>query len=156
MDAKTFKQKILPMETAMHRMARHMTGNEQDARDTVQDAMVALWQGRGDLGKVVNLEAYCIEITKRKSIDLMRKRHPNVALDQAPPLATDDPPDDPIELVLSKLDNLPDMQRRAIRMKYLEGRDNREIEQRLHLSPDNLRAHLSRGYKKLRELINDD
>ena len=62
------------MQPKMQHLAEVMLGNEDDAADVVQDCFVSLWNDRERLRDVVNLEAWCKTMVKRKCINLIRKR----------------------------------------------------------------------------------
>ena len=49
MDAREFKQRYMPHHQVLYRVAYHLTGNEQDAEDLLQDLYLKLWQKRDDL-----------------------------------------------------------------------------------------------------------
>ena len=49
MDAREFKQRYMPHHQVLYRVAYHLTGNEQDAEDLLQDLYLKLWQKRDNL-----------------------------------------------------------------------------------------------------------
>lgn len=51
------------------------------------------------------------------------------------------------------LDDLPEKQRLAIKMKYIEERDTKFIEQALQMSSNNVYTTLSRALQSLKEKI---
>jgi len=68
-EAKQFESDYLPLQPAMQRMAESLLGDEQDAADVVQDCFVTLWNDRSKLNRVVNREAFCITLVKRRCVD---------------------------------------------------------------------------------------
>lgn len=146
----------------MHRVALSLLHHEADAQDAVQEAFLHLWKGRDELDRVLNLQAYCVSMAKRKSIDLLRRKRPEISIQSSEleseilNLKTDEgvfPDEEPLQKVLRLLPQLTEAQQQAIRLKYLEGQDNPTIETKLNLTPDNLRQTLCRGFKRLRELL---
>ena len=79
-ETEQFKHDYLPLQPAMQRMAEHLIGNEDEAADVVQDCFVTLWNDREKLRHVVNREAWCIMLVKRRCVDLLRKRKPTVEI----------------------------------------------------------------------------
>lgn len=150
-----FKHIILRHQPAMQRMAEVLLRNEADAEDAVQDSLLQLWNQRQALDQAVSTEAFCISIVKRRCIDLLRKRHPSVPLDEAA-LPSQPAPDDSEQRyreVLRLLQKLPPRQQQAVRMKYEEGLDTAEIARRLDITTENLYTTLSRAYAALRALL---
>ena len=83
LETKQFTNVYLPLQPVMQRMAESLLGNEEDAADVVQDCFVTLWNDRQKLRRVVNHEAWCVTMVKRRCIDLLRRRRPTVELDEA-------------------------------------------------------------------------
>ena len=156
MDAEQFKHIILPHQPAMQRMALAILGSEPLAQDTVQDSVVQLWQQRASLHSVTNVEAYCIAIVKRKSIDILRRSHPRQPINEEALMQVEPPPDDTDERyqqALALLAQLPQQQSQAILLKYEHQLSANEIARRLGTSPNNVGVMLFRGLEKLRKLI---
>lgn len=151
-----FKHIILSHQPAMQRMAQDILGNPDTAADAVQDAVVTMWQQRDKLDSVINMEAYCIQVVKRRSIDIFRQQFPTASIDQSLLESAAPPPDDTEERyqqAMKLVRQLPQRQRDAILLKYEQGKDNKEIEQSLNMSSTHLYATLSRAYRSLREMM---
>ena len=86
-ETKQFEADYLVLQPAMQRMAERLLGNEDEAADVVQDCFVTLWSERESLKRVLNREAWCITLVKRRCVDLMRRRHPSVGADYLADLA---------------------------------------------------------------------
>ena len=155
-DTEQFKQDYLPLQPAMQRMAESLLGNEEEAADVVQDCFVTLWEEREKLRRVVNREAWCITLVKRRCIDLLRKRRPTVELDErAMALAEEDchEGEERLRLAMQMVDGLPERQAQAIRMKHFEAADTDRIAAALHITPGNVYTLLSRAYSSLKQMI---
>ena len=110
-DMEQFKLDILPLQPAMQRMAESLLGNEEDAADVVQDCFVSLWEEREKLRRVVNREAWCITLVKRRCADVLRKRKPTVKIDERTmALAEEECADakERLRLALQLVDRLPE------------------------------------------------
>lgn len=156
-DTEIFKQQILPLQPAMQRMAESLLGNEDDAADVVQDSFVSLWNEREKLSKVVNIEAWCITLVKRKSIDLMRRRHPTEEIDEQS-LPAEQPlyEEDTLQKALEMIKKLPERQAQIIRLKHFEAIDTQGIAKKMQINEGNVYALLSRAYQSLKKMILDN
>ena len=96
-ETKQFEADYLVHQPAMQRMAESLLGNEDEAADVVQDCFVTLWSERESLKRVLNREAWCITLVKRRCVDIMRRRRPSVSIDALAVL-----PDDGVHLPVAE------------------------------------------------------
>ena len=160
MDPKEFKEKIIPLQTAMQRLAEKMMDNVDDAEDIVQDVFLTLWDRRDELSRIVKLDSYCMQMVRTKSIDLMRKRKTYELHKESIATLTDnevlmeiEESRQQSEMLYQMLGTLPEKQQQAIQMKYIENRSTKEIESALQMSSNNVYTTLSRGIQVLREQL---
>lgn len=154
-----FKHIILQHQPAMQRMAESLLHDEMAAEDAVQDAMVDLWKQRDTLIAAHSTEAFCITMVKRRCIDTLRRQRPTQAIDEQALMAADPPPDDTEEhyrQAMQMVNNLPDLQRKVVMMKYHDDMDTSAITQQLHISTANLYTTLSRAISNLRKMLNNE
>ena len=156
-DTEIFKQQILPLQPAMQRMAESLLVNEDDAADVVQDCFVSLWNERKKIRNVLNIEAWCITLVKRKSIDLMRRRHPTEEIDEQS-LPAEQPlyEEDTLQKALEMIKKLPERQAQIIRLKHFEAIDTQGIAKKMQINEGNVYALLSRAYQSLKKMILDN
>lgn len=155
-ETEQFKLDYLPMQPAMQRMAEALLGNEDDAADVVQDCFVTLWNEREKLRRVVNREAWCITLVKRRCVDLLRKRRPTVEIDERTMALAEEEADageERLRLALQMVDRLPERQAQAVRLKHFEDADTGRIAHELHITPGNVYTLLSRAYSTLKQMI---
>lgn len=154
-EAKQFTADYLPLQPAMQRMAESLLGDEQEAADVVQDCFVTLWNDREKLRKVVNREAWCITLVKRRCVDVLRQRRPQVDAEELADTAVDDYSDydERLHLALRLIDRLPERQARAVRLRHFEEADTQQIADKLHISEGNVYTLLSRAYSSLKQMI---
>lgn len=154
-DIEQFKNEILPLQATMQRMAESLLGNEDDAADVVQDCFVSLWTERDKLERVVNKEAWCVTLVKRKCVDLLRKRRPTVEIDDRMELEVEDDRADEERLTLAMkfIDRLPERQARAVRLKHFDACDTQSIATAMQISEGNVYTLLSRAYNGLKQMI---
>lgn len=153
-----FKLDFLPLQPAMQRMAERLLGDEDDAADVVQDCFVTLWEEREKLRRVVNREAWCIMLVKRRCVDLLRKRKPTVEIDERTmALADEGCADDEarLQLALQLIDRLPERQAQAVRLKHFDAADTDSIAATLQVSAGNVYTLLSRAYSSLKQMIQE-
>lgn len=160
MDPKEFKEKIIPLQSAMQRLAERMMDNVDDAEDIVQDVFLTLWDRRDELSRIVKLDSYCMQMVRTKSIDLMRKRKTYELHKESIAALTDnevlmeiEESRQQSEMLYQMLGTLPEKQQQAIQMKYIENRSTKEIESALQMSSNNVYTTLSRGIQVLREQL---
>ena len=154
-EATQFKHDYLPLQPAMQRMAESLLGSEDDAADVVQDCFVTLWNDREKLRRVVNCEAWCIMLVKRRCVDLLRKRKPTVEIDERT-LAVevdDHAAEERLQLAMDLIDRLPERQAEAVRLKHFEAADTQHIASAMHISEGNVYTLLSRAYSSLKQMI---
>ena len=152
-----FKDTFLPQQPAMQRMAESLLGNEDDASDVVQDCFVALWNDRERLASVVNVEAWCITLVKRRCIDLLRRRRPTVDIDERTLLfvadASSAESEERLQLALRLVDRLPERQAQAVRLRHFDALNIPAIARRMAVSEGNVYTLLSRAYSSLKQMI---
>ena len=149
-----FKHRILPIQPAMQHLAEVMLGNEDDAADVVQDCFVSLWNDRERLRDVVNLEAWCKTMVKRKCIDLIRKRKSTVEIDERMEIADEEQDrEEKLQLAFRLIDRLPQRQAQAVRLKHYDGQDTQGIAAAMQISEGNVYVLLSRAYNTLKQMI---
>lgn len=154
-ETETFKNDYLPLQPAMQRMAESILGNEDEAADVVQDCFVALWNDRERLRRVVNREAWCITMVKRRCVDVLRKRRPTVDIDERMMAAEEDSntAEERLQLALRMVDSLPERQARVIRLKHFDTLDTPAIAATLGITEGNVYTLLSRAYQNLKQMI---
>ena len=161
MNATEFKQLLLPLNARLYKVAFLLLGNEDDAKDVVQDAYLKLWNQREKLNNLDNPQAFCTTLVRTMCID--RHRAASLAVVDKPPeelpIAGDDNASRHIEqqqtaqLLNHCLARLPAQQQQVVRMRDLAGCSMQEIEKATGLTTVNARVVLSRARKSLRELF---
>ena len=155
-DTEQFKRNIMPLQPAMHRMAESLLHNEEDAADVVQDCLVTLWNEREKLRRVVNLEAWCITLVKRHCVDLLRRKHPTVEIDERTMALAEEEANDAeerLQLAMKLVEKLPERQRQVIQLKHFDAADTEHIASKLGITPRNVYTLLSRTYNSLKQMI---
>ncbi len=154
-ETEQFKHDYLPLQPAMQRMAESLLGDEDAAADVVQDCFVTLWNDREKLRRVVNREAWCIMLVKRRCIDLLRRQHPTMDIDERTMAADeeDNAYEERLALAMRIIDRLPERQARAVRLKHFDAADTATIASALGITEGNVYTLLSRAYNTLKQII---
>lgn len=157
MTAEEFKSTVCVHLDAMYRVALALCGDSADAADAVQNAAMRLWEKRGRLDSVANMQAYCVGAARNAALTLIARRHPADSLEAASP-----PPDfSTPESLLETADNarrfaslmatLPQRQRTVLTLRDMEGLEMNEIEHLTGLSAANIRVLLCRARATIRK-----
>jgi RNA polymerase sigma-70 factor (ECF subfamily) len=147
-------------------LAVRLTGNEEDARDVVQEAYLRAWKGlkrfRGDS----QFSTWMYRITANASYTHVekRKRLRTSTLDDV-----DEPIDERLEAkpeamaessaalaeLAAAVDALPPKLRQIVILKDVYGLPHEAIAEELHISVAAAKVRLHRGRKRLRELLDE-
>jgi len=146
-------------ERPLCRYAYSLTRSESLAQDAVQDTFLRLC--KGDRGRIEGHEAaWLFRVCRSRALDMLRKEKPVQPITpvQESRLAASDPSPsesaarhDAEHLVPRLMDQLPDRQREAIRLKFQQSLSYREIAHVMKISESNVGYLIHMGVKALRE-----
>lgn len=139
--------------------------NQQDAEDAVQNALlnIARHMDRVPKGNHKILSAYIYTTTRNTAISMLRKKSREVEtvnMDALPLSITDDPIEqimqqDDYDILLSVISKLPLAYRELIFLRYVEGKEVKEIAELLHRTPNYIRVQSFRARQQLLELCRE-
>ncbi|ACT58974.1 RNA polymerase sigma factor [Hirschia baltica] len=144
-------------------IARRMMVNEAEAEDVTQDVFLKVWKSaaKWESGKA-KFTTWLHRVTVNTCLDRLRK--PKMGnVDTVPEVA--DESETPAqrleaesrsELLKRAMEQLPDRQRAALSLCYFEEISNIEAAEVMEVSVDALESLLSRGRRKLKELLQMD
>ena len=146
----------------LKRLAATITGNWEDAEDTLQDAFLKLWCSKRDIASTDEAAALMTTTVRNLSIDQTR-RHKTHPRDELLPNLPDTMPFDPqaeadeaeqtfAEVMQIVSQQLSEQQQAILRLRDYEGRDYEEIAELLQMTPSAVRVNLSRARKTVREV----
>lgn len=160
MDIAEYKKVVIAMRPTLLNIANCITHNNDDAEDVVQDVCLKLWHKCLESDVPDNIEAYCITMTKYRSIDKLRARQPESELEEVSHTeAIAQLPDELLEvkevkaLIHRIISFLPALQKQIIQLKDIEGYDTDEIVEITGITAEAVRNNLSRARKRLRDLL---
>lgn len=161
---------------SIYRIAFHMLGNEEEARDVTQESFLRAWQLREKLRGIKAAVCWLRKTTVNLSIDLLRSRKfqpdsidltPNNNgnegdADVLPYQLTSDLSPDPAEyairceethLVYQALEQLPLQYRAVAILRDIEGLSYKKISEVLELPENTVKSQVLRARKRLRILL---
>ncbi len=160
MDLQAFKQRILPVQGRLFRLAQLFLRNREEAEDALQDVLLRLWTNRQQLETYHSVEALAVQITKNLCLDRLKahnKQRMANGTDLLGVQAEDVSPyhqvelTDSADLIRRLMDELPDQQKLVLHLRDVEEYSFDEIEQVTGLNINNIRVILSRARQRLRE-----
>ena len=159
MDARDFKQRLMPFYKLLYRVAYRLTGNAQDAEDLLQDTYLKLWQKRNELADEAVTQAYLVTLMRNLFLDQRRRKQIDTSADIDHHA---EPPDeqnldrqidtrDEAETMEQLIRQLPERDGNIVQMHLVEGQTYDEIEQDTGLSQGNIRIIVMRARQKLKQ-----
>ncbi|HEX6426794.1 MAG TPA: sigma-70 family RNA polymerase sigma factor [Niastella sp.] len=140
----------------VYAMALHYLPDVFKAQDMVQEVYGRVWQHRNDLPTIRHFEAWIITITRNLLINELRKMYPP---GWAPESAETTDPHNIVEyrelenLLQQAVDKLSPRQKEVYRLSRIEGFSHREIAEKLGISIDVSREHLSKALHNIRAFL---
>lgn len=154
MDARTFKRLILPCYGRMYNLAFRMSDGDKDfAGDVVQECIAYMWERRESLYTSFPV-SLCLTAVRNRCISRLRASAQFSSLEEAADVPDPGECDSDTDRVHVSLRLLPDRQREVMLMS-MRGFSPAEIAAETTLSPDNVRQLLSRGRRRLKEILSE-
>lgn len=155
-----FKIHVMPLQRLMYGIALRMGIPPDEAGDTVQESLLRLWRHRNRIPPPDGgLRVYCIAAHRNECISWLKCTRNDASIDEAgqisAPLSEDAEFRDTSNRIRKLIDSLPAGQREVIRLSGIGGLDNNEIAELTGQTDSNVRQLLSRGRRRLRELVDN-
>ena len=160
MNLEAFQNRVLPAKNKLFRFALRFLGNEEDAKDVVQEVFIRVWNGRQTMDQVQNWEAWCMRITRNLSLDRIRAitGKPTQGLEESFEIREESlTPYESAEMgeqmqkISQMIAELPDKQRQIIHLRDVEGYSYLEICEILELDMNQVKVNLFRARNAVRE-----
>ena len=148
-------------------LARRLTGNEEDARDVVQEAYLRAWKGIGKFRGDAQFSTWMYRITANAASTLVQKRRRHRAV----PIGDDFEPVDTyaeervsqpaesaeaLDRIARALDDLPAKLRSVVVLKDVYGLSHETIAEELGITVSAAKVRLHRARHKLRDVLYDE
>jgi len=156
-EKRKFEKLYIAHRQVMYYAAYRILRNPQDSEDVVHQAFLRLLEhlDKVDEGDPGRARSFLVTMTENAAIDLHRRRklQRTVSPEDIPAV-----PADPAEssAFVRAFARLPVNYSSVLRLKYSCGYDNTEIGQLLGLSEEAVRQRLSRGRKRLAQLLEEE
>jgi len=162
MNLDAFQNRVLPAKNKLFRFALKFLGNEEEAKDVVQEVFIRVWNGRDQMDQVENWEAWCMRITRNLALDKIRSNHRrptqrmeetfDVRQESLNPLETTEAHES-MQKIAELISTLPEKQRQVIHLRDVEGYSYNEICEILELDMNQVKVNLFRARNSVREKL---
>lgn len=144
MNEQEFKHITRELQPALLLVARKIIGDEEEAKDVVQDSMLRLWLLKDE---VQNIRGFARILVRNRSLDVVRKRQKHVLVEfkETDDIAPTDEHDERIDRMMALIENLPTMQQTVLRLRHMEGKEMSEIAELIGTTEQAIRQSLSRA-----------
>jgi RNA polymerase sigma-70 factor (ECF subfamily) len=162
MNLEAFQTRVLPVKNKLYRFAIRFLGNEEEAKDVVQEVLIKVWNGREQMDQVQNWEAWCMRITRNLSLDRLRSlnRKQTQPIEESFDVRQEAlTPHESTEALESMqkinqlISALPEKQRQVIHLRDVEGYSYNEICDILELDMNQVKVNLFRARNAVREKL---
>lgn len=160
MNLEAFENRVLPVKNKLFRFALKFLGNEEEAKDVVQEVLIRVWNGGEQLKEIQNWEAWCMRITKNLSLDRLRvlTRKQTQPIEEsyhirheAPTPDTSTEANESMQKITEIIAALPEKQRQVIHLRDVEGYSYQEISEILEIDMNQVKVTLFRARNAVRE-----
>lgn len=154
----TFLKHILSLQPRLQLVAEHLLGSADEAEDAVQDVVAALWERREELDRLLNMEGYAMNSIRNHCLTVLRRRKPTVQPESIGDYSDDEAAheaaltEERAAMLDTMMSRLPEVQRRAIQMRYIDQLTHEEMQRRLKMSSSNVYTTLSRAMSALKAM----
>lgn len=163
MHQEDFKRTVLVHKNKMYRFALSFLGNEDEAKDAVQDVMLKLWETRDELEEKSSVEAWCMTLTRNKSLDMLKRvgRKMKTSLDDVGLrlVSQSKLPDsytienETMDHINQAVTGLPEKQRSVFQLRDVEGYAYLEICETLNMTMSQVKVYIFRARKSIKESL---
>ena len=163
-DHPAFRKLVEMYQQPAYRLAFRILGNEEEARDSVQESFIKIWQKIDSFDPSREFIPWMYRILVNTSTDRLRtlKRHSMISIDMVSQKIgallqneSDVPVDnhDLIIMIKGIADRLPEKQRLVFILRDIEGMSSGEVESIMDLNEISVKSNLYHARKKVRERI---
>jgi len=155
MTKEEFQREVVPMGEKMYRLAYRILGDSDSAKDALQDLFLKLWEKRGELRKLTNIEAFACTILKNRCLDKLRLQKPTVDTEvlknewhDPETIFENEEGADQVRRIMRRL---PAKLRKIMEMRDIDCCTFEEIGELLNMTVNNVRVQLSHARKQVKD-----
>jgi len=149
-----FIKDVLPFSDKIYRLSFRLLNDREMAKDIVQTIFCKLWESRDKMDSIGNKEAFIITVTRNACLDKIRLFKDNTEIKYFHKVTEPQyEVNEYVEMIKTVIVTIPEIQRKVIELRDIEGFSFGEISAMLDLPLNNIRVSLSVARKKVRESI---
>lgn len=158
MEVQEFNTLFARLADKLFRMAKSILRDTDEAKDTLQELQLKLWEKRDVLNSAENKNAFTLRTMRNLCIDNLRKKHyseeltPDMEYHSPSPMQQLEA-NDMAKHIITLINKLPEVQRSVIRMRDVEEMEIAEIAYVMGLNENAVCTNLSRARAKIRTQI---
>lgn len=149
---------------AMFNICRRMMGNEEDARDAMQESFIDAFTKMHKLREEITFSAWMKRITVNNCINTLRKRKLDAfnlseefdIPDKDESWGNDDFTENEAKKIMNAIDHISPGCRTVLNLYLFEGYDHKEIGQILSITEAASKSQYSKAKARIRKLINQE
>jgi len=161
-DKEAVVQLLREIENPLYRTAYYLLGNEQDALDATQEALIRIYTNIGNYREEAQFTTWAQRIITNLCIDRFRRKRDLISIeDQELVLSSSHSVEDEIikngmaKDIQEAINQLPDHFRTVVVMRYIQDFSYNEISTILDLPINTVKSHLFRARKLLQGLLHE-
>ena len=164
-DQQALDQLLRMHQGRIHAVCRRLAGNDADALDATQEALIAIVKGLPRFDGRAKFSTWAYRVARNACLDELRRRGrrpepglPEFEAAKHTPVGGSSPRD-PAETVSARLDvdrglaDIPEEFRTAVILRDVAGLDYAEIAEILDIAPGTVRSRIARGRGRLADAI---
>ena len=137
-------------------VAMDVLGHRASAQDVAQDAFVKAYENLPALRKAGAFGPWLMKITRRCSLDFVRRKPQEAPLETAAAAAIENPDgrlDEDKQRLLAAVVKLPEGEKQVLMLRYFSGHSVRDVAEIVGRSVGTVTKQLSRAHKHLQNLL---
>lgn len=146
-----FCEQVCACEAGLYRLAIGLLQKQQDAEDAIQEALCSAYEKLDKLREREKFRPWLMKILTNTAYDILRRRRPTVALEDAEPWVAE-PFEDKFHL-WQAVQKLPGDYRAVVILFYYEDMDIRQISDAMGVGEGTVKSRLFRARQRLKALL---
>ncbi len=158
-DEKAYEQIVRAYEPQLRNWLLQQTeGNESEVDDLMQETFIRAWENLNSFRQVAQFKTWLYSIAYNLWMDNRRREAhwiANEGLDTVADTLVDEPDEAEARArwLRQSLRQMPEPTQTILRLFYMQDMSTREIARIMAMSEDSVRQHLSRGRKRLKQVL---